>query len=65
MKGAYGGTLVHFAIKNSAFIRSTKKDLVLILLSLILRVKNIFNIFNTINRNKIKAVIAFWLCLYT
>ncbi|MBM3708104.1 MAG: hypothetical protein FJW69_07180 [Actinobacteria bacterium] len=56
---------VHFTIKNSAFINSTKKDLVQILLSFILRAKNIFNIFNTINKNKIKAEIALTLCLYT
>ena len=55
----------HFASKNSAFTRSIKKDLVLILLSLMLRLKNILKIFKTIKRKRIKALIAFWLCLYT
>ena len=55
----------HFASKNSAFTSSIKKDLVLIRLSLILRAKNILKMFSTINKNRIKALIAFWLCLYT
>ena len=61
----YGGIIVHFAIKNSAFIKSIKKDLLLILLYLMFRAKNILKILSTINRNKIKALIALLLCLYT
>ena len=55
----------HFASKNSAFTSSIKKALVLILASLMLRLKYILKIFSTIKRKRIKALIAFWLCLYT
>ncbi len=52
--GDYIG-IAHLAIRNSAFMRSIKKDLLSILLSLMFLAKNMLKIFKTINRNNIKS----------
>jgi len=60
----FGGSIDLLFKRRHAFTRSIKNTLLLILLSFMLRLKNIFVIFTAIKRNRIKTAMAFSLCLY-